>query len=256
MAAISEPFAKGNSIFHRTDPRARLVSAFLLTVPMALLTTPWAAWLSLAIGLSLILPAAYNPGKVLTRLFVVNLFILFLWLFIPFSTPGQAVYNLGPLTMTREGLVMALLLTLKSNAVVLSLMALLGSIPVQSMGPAMQSLRVPAKLCHLFLFTFRYIFVIRNEYDTMTRAMAARGFRPRTNVHTYRSYAWLVGMLLVKSWDRAERVNNAMLCRGFKGRFYTLTDFNFTAGDIFFITSAALLGMGITAYDLLQRGFI
>lgn len=254
MAAISEPFAKGSSIFHRTDPRARLVAALLLTIPMALLQTPWAASFALGVGGLMVLLAAFNPGRVLNRLLVVNLFIAFLWLFLPFSTPGNAFYAIGPLLLTREGLALALLITLKSNAIVLCLMALLGSIPVLDMGPAMQSLKVPGKLCHLFLFTYRYIFVIRNEYEIMTRAMAARGFRPKTSMHTYRSYAWLVGMLLVKSWDRAERVNSAMVCRGFKGRFYTLADFNFAASDILFIATATLLSLGITGYDLFHRG--
>lgn len=256
MAIISEPFARGTSLFHRADPRARLVSALLLTVPMALLGTAWAGWLALAVGLTLVLTASYDPGLVFKRLLTVNLFILFLWLFIPFSTPGQTTFNLGPLTATREGLSLALLLTLKSNAVVLSLMVLIGSIPVQDLGPAMQSLRIPDKLCHLFLFTFRYVFTIKSEYETMRRAMAARGFRARTDLHTYRSYAWLMGMMLVKSWDRAERVNAAMLCRGFRGRFYSLADFNFTVRDILFITAVTLLGLGVTAYDLLHRGLL
>lgn len=253
---MTESFAKGHSFIHRTDPRVRLVSAVLSTVPMALLATPRAASLALAVGLVYVLLASYDPGKVLRRLLVVNLFIAFLWLFIPFSTPGTPLLQFGPLAPTETGLRLALLLTLKSNAIVLSLMALLGSISIQDMGPAMQSLRVPSKLCHLFLFTFRYIFVIKREYETMTRAMSARGFSPGTNMHTYKSYAWLVGMLLVKSWDRAERVNNAMLCRGFGGRFHSLREFSFSAGDVFFITAAALLGLGITAYDLLHRGLI
>ena len=84
-------------------------------------------------------------------------------------------------------------------------MALLGTIPVQDLGPALQQLNIPDKLCHILLFTYRYIFVIHQEYTTMRQAMRARGFKPRTDTHTYRSYAWLVGMLLVRSWDRAER---------------------------------------------------
>ncbi|WP_147821569.1 cobalt ECF transporter T component CbiQ [Salidesulfovibrio onnuriiensis] len=256
MVTISEPFAHGDSVIHRADPRARLVSALLLTIPMALLTTSWAAGISVAVGLVLVFLAALSPVAVMNRLLAVNLFIAFLWIFLPFSTPGAPLLVLGPLAVAREGIHLALLLTLKSNAVVLCLMALMGSIRIQDMGPAMQSLRLPVKLCHLFLFTFRYIFVIRKEYQTMTRAMAVRGFKPRTNLHTYRSYAWLVGMLLVKSWDRAERVYNAMLCRGFQGRFYTLANFNFTTGDIFFITTAALAALGITACDLLHRGLI
>jgi cobalt/nickel transport system permease protein len=42
----------------------------------------------------------------------------------------------------------------------------------------------------------------------------------------------MVGMLLVRSFDRAHRVHNAMLCRGFKGDLYSLKKFSFKTNDI------------------------
>jgi cobalt/nickel transport system permease protein len=86
-------------------------------------------------------------------------------------------------------------------------------------------LRLPDKLCHLLLFTYRYIYVFEQEFRRLVQAMKIRGFRPRTNLHTYRSYAYLAAMLLVRSFDRAERVFQAMLCRGFNGTFYSLRTF-------------------------------
>jgi cobalt/nickel transport system permease protein len=55
--------------------------------------------------------------------------------------------------------------------------------------------------------------------------MKIRGFRPRTRLHTYRSYAYLVGMLFVRAAARADRVHQAMRCRGFNGRFHSLATF-------------------------------
>ena len=49
--------------------------------------------------------------------------------------------------------------------------------------------------------------------------MRARGFRPRTSRHTWRSYGNLMGMLLVRALERAQRVEEAMLCRGYNGAF-------------------------------------
>ncbi|KAB1441162.1 cobalt ECF transporter T component CbiQ [Pseudodesulfovibrio senegalensis] len=256
MNSLSEPFASGNSIIHRTDPRIRIICAALLTVPIALVNTQLTVWCALVLACVLTLLALLDPIHVFRRLIVVNLFIAFLWVFLPFSTPGDAVFAVGPLTATQQGVRLALLLTFKSNAAVITLMALVGTIPMRDMGPAMQSLGIPAKLCHLLLFTYRYIFVIRQEYETMIRAMQARGFRPGTNTHTYRSYAWLVGMLLVRSWDRAERVNNAMLCRGFSGRLYTLSHHRITAADTLFALTCVLLGASLTALDLHLRGII
>jgi len=256
VASIEEPFAQGNSLIHRMDPRMRLIAAALLTIPTALLQHVEPALTALGAGILFIILSRLPVKKVLSRLMVVNAFILFLWIFLPFSTPGTLTQTIGPFRITSEGINLALLITIKSNAVVLTLMALMGTIAVQDLGPAMQQLKIPNKLCHILLFTYRYIFVIHQEYMTMRQAMTARGFRPKTDKHTYRSYAWLVGMLLVKSWDRAERVFGAMKCRGFKGRFYTLAEFTTSPKDYIFLVGCLVFTLGILAMEITRRGLI
>jgi cobalt/nickel transport system permease protein len=90
---------------------------------------------------------------------------------------------------------------------------------------------MPEKIVHLISFAYRYIHVINAEYGRLMNAMKIRGFYPRNNLHTYRTYAHLVGMLLVKSYERASRVQAAMLCRGFKGNFYDLSEFFMKTSD-------------------------
>ncbi|MDC0336067.1 cobalt ECF transporter T component CbiQ [Pseudodesulfovibrio sp.] len=254
MASFEEPFASGNSLIHRLDPRIRLVCAMAMTLPTALLQTFDPALTALGASLLFIVLARLPLGTVFKRLFVVNIFILFLWLFLPFSTPGAAIQSFGPLTATNEGVTLVALITIKSNAIVLTLMALMGTIAIQDLGPAMQQLKIPNKLCHILLFTYRYIFVIHQEYTTMHQAMSARGFTPKTNSHTYRTYAWLVGMLLVKSWDRAERVHGAMRCRGFQGRFYSLKQFTTANKDYIFLAGCLLLACGTLYIEIIHRG--
>jgi cobalt/nickel transport system permease protein len=92
-------------------------------------------------------------------------------------------------------------------------------------------------LVQLFFFTYRYIHTIHSEYIRLNNALKIRGFKPQTNLHTYKTYAHLVGMMLVRSYDRSKRVYDAMLCRGFKGKFWTLNHFvakkaDFAAGIV------------------------
>ncbi len=256
MAFTEESFAAGDSLIHRIDPRIRLICAALLTLPTALFQTISPAFIMLFAGVFFIILSRLPLKAVINRLLVVNVFIAFLWLFLPFSTPGTPFYSYGPFVATKQGVALAGLITVKSNAIVLTLMALMGTIGVQDLGPAMQQLKIPTKLCHILLFTYRYIFVIHQEYITMRQAMSARGFAPKTNSHTYRSYAWLVGMLLVKSWDRAERVFGAMNCRGFKGRFYSLTEFTTTTKDYIFLAASLILSIGIIYTEIIHRGLV
>ncbi|WP_319466679.1 cobalt ECF transporter T component CbiQ [uncultured Pseudodesulfovibrio sp.] len=256
MAFTGEQFAFGDSFIHRLSPPTRLICAALFTIPCALLQGLESASVALIAGILFVFTARLPMRAVLQRLLAVNVFTLFLWFFIPFSTPGIPALTFGPLTATHEGIRLALLITLKTNAIVCAVMTLMGTIPVQDLGPALQQLKMPEKICHILLFTYRYIFVIHQEYTIMRRAMAARGFKPKTDSHTYRSYAWLVGMLLVKSWDRAERVHGAMRCRGFRGRFYTLTTFSTSSNDTLFIFECLTLTTGILCIEFFWKGIL
>lgn len=116
------------------------------------------------------------------------------------------------------------MILLKAHAVVLALLALVGTISATTLAHALAHLRVPDKLVHLMLFTVRYLEVIGQEYKRMRRAMQARAFVLRTDRHTWRSVGYLIGMLLVHSLERSERIMDAMKCRGYRGRFYLLDD--------------------------------
>ena len=252
MSAIQEPFSEGVSLAHRLDPRGKIVVAALFAILIAVANTYAAALAGLALALVYLALARLPLKKVLVRLLVVNSFIVFLWLVLPLTFPGDPVWRLGPLTVTRQGLASTGLITLKSNAIIIALIALIATVPVVTLGQAMHNLKLPDKLCHLLLFTYRYIYVFEQEYRRLVQAMKIRGFRPRTNLHTYRSYAYLAAMLLVRSFDRAERVFEAMRCRGFQGTFYSLKTFTWERRDGVFLTMSLLALAGLFCLEWLQ----
>jgi cobalt/nickel transport system permease protein len=198
-------------------------------------------------GLMFLFLAHLPLRKVFFRLLLVNGLILLLWLFLPFTLHGHTVFSIGPLEASREGILYAAMITIKSNVIVIALISLVTTMSVFTMGKAMGRLRVPLKLVYLLSFTYRYIHVIYREYRQLTDTVKIRGFVPRTNLHTYRTYAYLIGMLIIKSYDRARRVHAAMLCRGFKGQFFDLTEFTLKARDWIFLmfVSGAISSIGI-----------
>ena len=90
---------------------------------------------------------------------------------------------------------------------------------------------------------------MKQEYERLLRAAKARGFKPKTNMHTYRTYAYLVGMLLVRAVERAERVHKAMICRGFRGRFYSLHKFSMSPLDWVW---SIVFGVLLTVMELIE----
>lgn len=222
---LQEPFALGNSFVHQLDPRIRLLTACIYSIVVALSSTFPALTAALLISSLMVVLAQLPAREIVKRMVLVNSFALLLWLVLPLTFQGPVAIHFGPFILYRPGIIMAAQITLKSNAILLALVALVTTMNFSTLGDTLNWLHVPGKIVHLLLMTYRYVFVINQEYQRMVRAIQIRGFQPRTNLHTYKTYAYIVGMLLVRSSIRAERVYGAMLCRGFNHKFYCLHEF-------------------------------
>lgn len=237
----------------RLDPRARILAA----VGFALLVAALHHWLPLTLALlgavGVMVAGRLPFGQTLRRMVMMDGFIVIMLLMLPFTVPGEALFTLWGLTASVQGLHQALVIALKANAVVLCLMTLVGSMEPSTLGHALARLKAPERLIHLMLFTVRYIDVIHQEYQRLRIAMKARGFRPRNSLHTYRTYGYLIGMLLVRALERSERILDAMKCRGFTGRLPLLDQFAYRRLDrIAGALWGVFLGL-LGAADLMMR---
>jgi cobalt/nickel transport system permease protein len=240
-----EEFAGGSTFLHRVDPRVKFVSAVPMIVLVAVMRGTSGPVLALLVACGLAAAGRLHPIKILQRLAALNAFLLLLWVSLPFGYPGEPILELGPLSASREGALYALGITLKGNAIALLTIAVFGTSELLSLAHALVHLRVPGKFVHLFFFFYRYISVLHEEYARLRNAMKVRGFKAGTSMHTYRSYAYLVGMLVVRSYERSQRIYDAMLCRGFKGHFPVMSHFHLHGSDIAFGIFMALITIAL-----------
>jgi len=233
------------------DPRGRLVAAVAFAIAVVAVRGVGSAALALLLAAALARLAGVRLVLALRRLGAMEATLAVLVATLPFSVPGEPLLRVGPLVASDAGLARAAAVLCKANAVVLAMLALVGTQEASRMGWAMHRLRVPGALVHLLLFTVRYLGVLDAEYARLRAAMRARAFRPRSDAHTLRSLGNLVGMLLVRSAERAERVMAAMRCRGFTGRLYVLDDLRWRAGDSAVAAGLALAIAALVASDRL-----
>ncbi|ARE42280.1 Transmembrane component NikQ of energizing module of nickel ECF transporter (plasmid) [Rhodovulum sp. P5] len=231
------------------DPRARILGACAFAV-----ITVGCGWLPVllaacAMAGALMMLSRLPVRPTLRRMAAMDGVILFVLVMLPFTVPGDPILTLWGLSASWQGLTLAVEILLTANAVVLALMALVGTMEPVTLGHALHRLRAPKALVHLLLFTIRYIEVLRAEYLRLRQAMQVRGFRPRTDRHSYRSMGYLVGMMLVRALERAERVLGAMKCRGFSGRIPLLDGLAFGPRDAVF---AAVLGAALIALTVAE----
>ncbi len=165
---------------------------------------------------------------------------------LPFLLTGPGwVWNWGPLHVSEHGTTLAVRLCCKVVTVSTLALVVLGTAPLEVTLKAMHALKVPGLLVQLVLLTYRYVFVLTDELARLRVAVRVRGYRARVNRHSYRTVGHVAGTLLVRGYERSERVGQAMRCRGFDGRFRSLTAFRTRAADVlaFLLVLAASVGI-------------
>lgn len=240
LGALEQRFGARPDRLAALDPRARIINSVLFAVTVVSLQSLSAAvW---AFGCACLLAWAGGvSARRLLHLLPLELLMLLLVLTLPFSVPGAPMLQLGPLAASAEGLGLALLILFKANAVVLSLLGLVGALGPGSTVHALARLGLPSKLCQLLLLTLRQIDLVGDEYQRMRLTMRARAFVPRSDRHSWRALGWLIGMLLVRSLARGQRIADAMRCRGFDGQLRLLQRFYWQRRDTLVIVVVLML---------------
>ena len=96
---------------------------------------------------------------------------------------------------------------------VMAVLLLVSVTPLAELTASMRKLKIPAVFAVIFEMTYRYIAVLFEEAYSMYAAYCLRSGEGRgIDIKDMGSFA---GQLLLRSFDRADRVYNAMKCRGY-----------------------------------------
>lgn len=116
------------------------------------------------------------------------------------------------------GWITFLSLLIKSALTVMVSLLLIATTGMNQLGAALRMLKVPKIFVLQLLLTYRYISVLIEEFLRMVRAYSLRapgqkGIHPRV-------WGSFVGQLLLRTYDRGQRVYQSMNARGFSGEYY------------------------------------
>jgi cobalt/nickel transport system permease protein len=222
-----------DSWLSRRDPRWKLAALALAVAAVLSLQGLPMALAALLAALTLAAAGGLPRRWLLIRLGIILLLLAPFALVLPFLHAGTgSAWELGPLRLSLAGLRAASLLVVKALSATTLVLVLLATAPLHATLKAAQSLRVPAVLVQLAGLTYRYLFVLADELARLRIALRVRGYRNRATLHSYRTIGHLAGTLLVRGHERAERVGQAMRCRGFDGRFRNLTTWHTQPADL------------------------
>lgn len=222
-STVSRLFVPGDSRIHRLSPEAKLVAVVAVVVVIAM--TPrreMVAFALYAVGAWAII-AATKIGVLtyLKRLSVIIPFVMFA-LIVPFIGGGESVRVLG-VSLSVDGLWATWNILAKAGLGATMSIALSATTPVAELLHGMTRLKVPRLLVAIIAFMLRYIDVLVEQLGRMRRSMVARGHDPRW-LWQVKPIASSAGALFVRSYERGERVHQAMLARGYTGVMPTVSE--------------------------------
>ncbi len=246
---------RGTSPFHRWDLRIKIVSLFLFILCLSGLSQLQTASLALIVGFGSIAVARLPLRRSLRRISAMAAFLGMFLVVMPLTAPVKAgdtvivFEHLHWLTFNVRGFHLAVVISVKACAIALLVEPLIATAPFSSSVQAMARLGLPETICQMLLLAHRYIYVFQHEAQRMNRGMRVRGFRKRFDLETLRILGNFLGMLLVRSFERTQRVHDAMLSRGYDGRLMWTTAFRATGMDWVKGVSLVAGGIGLLVLD-------
>jgi len=250
MRGHIESLPTPSSPLSRLDPRWKLAALILcgiVTVALQNLLPVALAFLG-AVALAVLaeLPLQWCLARLGLALLVLVPFLVLL----PFVQHDvEPLWSIGSVRFSMAGVWLGMILAFKSLALVLIVLTLLATTPLTGLFKAAQSLRVPGLVVHMTALAYRYIGVLATELDRLRIALRVRGYRNRANRHSYRTAGNVAGTLLVRGYERAERVGQAMRSRGFDGQFRSLTTFATRPADVVAFLLIAASAAALAVWD-------
>jgi len=243
-------YAEIDSPIHRIEPRTKVISFGILIVSAVFAGTVQAALFFFLVAAALLLASRLPVRFILARVKVIGVFVIPILILMPFTVPGTPVFSLGPLVASAEGISFAVLVTIRSVAAVLLVVTMLGTQRFDTTIKVLALLRVPDIIIQMLLFTYRYIYVMIDEFLRIWSSMRAKGYAFRFSRHGLSMIGNLIGMLLIKSYERAERVYQAMIAKGYTGKPVSFSSFRITVMDGIFCAFVLVLALSVPLVSL------
>lgn len=239
------------SFIHRLDPRVKAVVTVIFIVSNALL--PDGAWLAFSLAWAFLLLSNYlsqlGLGYTLKRSLVALPFAL-IAVTVLFSMHGTPIFSFNLFMMdfvvTDMGVLRFASILIRSWLSVQMAILLVATTRFPDLIHALEHLHVPAILTTIIAFLYRYLFVLTDEVFRLIRAResrsaAASGKKAGGGVLWRAKVAGnMAGQLFLRSYERSDRIYQAMVARGYSGHLYTLNAHEMKSRD-YFVTAFAVL---------------
>ena len=243
-----DTLASRQSPVHRLDPRAKLITSLVFITTVVSFGKYEIAALIPFFVYPVFLCALGNvpPAFLLKRLMLLSPFAVMIGIFNPLLD-REILVRLGDMGISGGWISFGsiLLRFVLTIGVALTLIAVTGFYAVCM---ALEKLGTPRIFVVQLLFLYRYMFVLVDEASRMVRARSMRALGG--NGAGIKTFGPLVGHLLLRTMDRAQRIYLAMCCRGFDGQVRIMKPLKFGLLEIGFTCGWSALFILMRFYNI------
>ncbi len=217
----------GDSFIHKIDPRVKIISTFCYIIGLFLIETLLDyVWIVLFLGV--IIGVSKVPLKFMLKGLRPLIVIIIITFGINiFMTPGEELYRLGILKVTREGLhqgvfmgIRLILLIIGSSILTLTTKPIKLTDGIEKLLNPYKKIGVPAhELAMMMTIALRFIPTLLEETDKIMKAQMARGadFESGNLMKRAKSLIPLLVPLFISAFRRADELAMAMEARCYNG---------------------------------------
>lgn len=243
-----ELLADSDSPIHNLDARAKVLVTFVFIVSVVSCSRYELARLLPFFIFPVVMIALANlpPLFLARKIALICPLVLLAGLFNPVFD-RTVLYQIGQLGIS-GGWISLVSLIIRSLLTVGAALILVGTTGFTAVCQALEQLGIPQLFTVQLLFLQRYIFVLADETGRASRARELRSCGKKGLGVV--SFGSLVGHLLLRTWQRAEHIHNAMLARGFVGRFHAHRQSRFGASEIGYLLGWSSLFIALRIFDI------
>lgn len=211
--------AQKNSVIHVLNPLVKLlVSLFYIIIAVSFGKYEIVSMIPMVLYPVLV----FNLGNIeFLPVFKRSMLVLPFILLIGISNPildKEAAVIFGNVIVSR-GVLSYISLIIKSTLSVMCGMLLIATTSVDDIARALGSMGVPKVFIMTFLLTYRYTYVMIEEFSNISTSYFLRA-PGQKGIH-HKLWGPLLGQLLMRTYDRAQSIYSAMCMRGYSGEYYT-----------------------------------
>ncbi|MBQ6886358.1 MAG: energy-coupling factor transporter transmembrane protein EcfT [Lachnospiraceae bacterium] len=220
-------YYQSDSVIHKLDPRVKLITTLVFIVSLFVVDN-FIGYVIAALFLAIVIKISKVPFKFMVKgMKSIMVLLMITVIFNLFLTPGEALFTVWKLTITKEGVRTAVFMAIRLTFLIIGSSVMTLTTTPNNLTDGLEKMLKPLKVIHvpvhevamMMAIALRFIPILLEETDKIMKAQIARGadFESGNLIKKAKSLVPLLVPLFISAFRRANDLAMAMEARCYRG---------------------------------------